>query len=362
MSFSVGTRKIYFGAGPAALPQAVLMEASEAVKDYKGSGISILEMPHRGKEFLDILEESKALVKNLCGLDSDHEVIWLQGGGRLQFAMVPMNFLSDGNTAAYVDSGHWSAEAISHAEMYGRVEVLASTRDKNYSELPQLQQPINGNYTYLHYTTNNTIFGTQWKQKPQTDVPLIADMSSDILSRAYDFRSHALIYAVAQKNLGAAGATLAIVRKDMLDRKVRQLPGMLDYAAYVKENSVLNTPPVFAIYTAMLMLRWTKEQGLDNLEASNKKKAEMLYAEVDRNPLFYGTVTKPEDRSLMNATFRCHELEKEKAFAGLALEHGIEGIVGHRSVGGFRASMYNAVTVGDVEKLVEVMREFEEIL
>lgn len=362
MTYSANTRKTYFGAGPAALPQAVLEEASEAVKDYNGSGISILEIPHRGKEFLDILEESKALVKELCRLDGDHEVIWLQGGGRLQFAMVPMNFLGNDRPAAYIDSGHWSAEAISHARMFGNVNVIASSKEQHYSELPTLPEHIAENLAYLHYTTNNTIFGTQWKQAPQADAPLIADMSSDILSRSFDFKAHALIYAVAQKNLGAAGATLAIVRRDMLEHTKRQLPGMLDYAAYVKENSVLNTPPVFAIYTAMLMLRWTKAQGLLNLEATNRQKADLLYGEIDRNALFYGTVTNPAHRSLMNATFRCHQLEHEKTFAALAGEHGIEGIVGHRSVGGFRASIYNAVTVEDVEKLVGVMKEFESLL
>ncbi len=353
-------RKIYFGAGPAALPPEVLQQASAAILNYEGSGLSILEIPHRGKLFQNILDESKTLVNELCGLSDAHEIIWLQGGGRMQFTMLPMNFLKECAKAAYIDSGHWSDEAIKSAGFYGSSEIIASSKNNSYNALPPLPARVSDDYNYLHYTSNNTIYGTQWKQIPATDAPLVADMSSDFLSIERDFAAHDLIYAVAQKNIGCAGVTLVIIKKCFLEKQNKNLPPVLDYAAAVKADSTLNTPPVFAIYVSLLMLRWTKGKTLQKLAAINQQKAEKLYAEIDRNPLFYGTVTQPEDRSFMNACFRCHDEKLEPLFLEFSKQQNIEGIKGHRSVGGFRASLYNAVTLPDVQKLVAIMQAFEQ--
>lgn len=359
ISHSAETRKLYFGAGPAALPEEVLAEAAEAVRSFGPSGLSILEIPHRGKLFRNILDECEGLVRELCELTDDYEVLWMQGGGRMQFAMIPMNFLIAGKKAAYIDSGHWSYEGIEYAKHYGSVDVLASSRPTNYNQLPDLPLSISGDYTYLHYTSNNTIFGTQWPIAPATSIPLVADMSSDMLSRPVNFTDHALIYAVAQKNLGSTGATLVIVRKDLLQRCNPALPPMMRYDAHAAEKSILNTAPVFSIYTCLLTLRWIKAKGLHELATENAAKAAMLYQEIDRNPLFYGTVQNPAHRSQMNVCFRGQDEAIEKAFADLAKQAGIEGIEGHRSVGGFRASIYNAVPTEQVATLVALMQEFE---
>ncbi len=350
-------RKINFGSGPAALPQEVLQQASQAVIEYENSGLSILEIPHRGKLFDAILEESKSLVNELCELNNEYEILWLQGG-RLQFAMIPMNFLREGKTVGYIDSGHWSAEAAEYATQFGTVEILASSKKDNYNHLPTLPNVISSELSYLYITTNNTIYGTQWKQLPKTDVPLVVDMSSDIFSRKTDYKSCALFYAVAQKNLGPAGVTLVAVRKDFLKKTVRENAPVLDYRQQAKHNSVLNTPPVFAIYTSLLTLRWMKAKGMHAIEADNNQKAKLLYNEIERNSLFEGTVIKPEDRSAMNVCFLAKDKDMETAFLKLCNENNIEGITGHRSVGGFRASLYNAITVADVEKLVSLMHSF----
>lgn len=339
------------------LPQEVLHEASGAIVNYDDTGLSILEIPHRGKYFDAILEESKVLVHELCGLTDDYEVLWLHGGGRLQFCMVPMNFL-DG-AAGYIDSGHWANEAMSYAGYYGKVEVLTSSKEDNYRHLPEWPTEIPAHLSYLHFTTNNTIFGTQWPEIPKTDIPLIADMSSDIFSRRMDYSNCAMFYAVAQKNIGPAGVTLAVVRKDMLSRIKRTIPPMLDYAAHAGKGSVLNTPPVFAIYTSLLTLRWTKNRGIDVIGQENSTKATLLYEEINRNSLFH-TVIKPEDRSTMNACFAATHKEHERAFINFCEERNITGVEGHRSVGAFRASLYNAISLHDVQALVDAMQEFEQ--
>lgn len=349
---------INFGSGPAALPQEVLKEASGAILNYNDTGLSILEIPHRGKHFDAILEESKQLVRDITGVSNDYEVLWLPGGGRLQFSMIPMNFLGEGETAGYIDSGHWSAEAMEYAEYYGKVALLASSKDNNYRALPQLPENI-GNYAYVHYTTNNTIYGTQWNEIPNTNSPLIADMSSDIFSKQVDYSKYAIFYACAQKNIGPAGVALCVVHKDLLKNTKRKLQPMLSYAAHAAKNSVLNTPPVYAIYTSMLTLRWIKAKGIDAIQKENEQKAAMLYAEIDRNNVFQPVVSNPADRSKMNVCLRAKDEATEKAFVHLCAEHDITGLEGHRSVGGLRVSLYNAITLQDVEKLVTVMKEFE---
>lgn len=350
--------KVNFGPGPAALPKEVLQEASEAIIDYDKSGLSILEIPHRGKLFDAILEESKALVNELCELDNQYEILWLQGG-RLQFSMIPMNFLATEAKAAYIDSGHWSAEAAEYAQLYGNADVIASSKASNYNQLPALPETISNSYSYLYFTTNNTIYGTQWKAFPKSEAPLVADMSSDILSGKRDYKQCAMFYAVAQKNIGPAGVTLVVIHKDFLKNTTRKNAPILDYQAQVKSNSVLNTPPVFAIYTSLLTLRWIKKIGMNTIAQNNVEKAHMLYNEIDRNSLFTGTVINKEDRSDMNVCFVAKDTNMERSFLDVCTKNGIVGINGHRSVGGFRTSLYNAITTTDVEKLVTLMREFE---
>lgn len=351
---------INFGAGPAALPQEVLQSASQAILNYNYSGLSILEIPHRGGHlFDDLLAESKQLVLELTGLNADeYEVLWLQGGGRLQFAMIPMNFLESTATAGYIDSGFWAHDAQEHARQYGNVQTLASTRAENYSSLPSLNTPIAHSLSYVHYTTNNTIFGTQFSQIPECTVPLFADMSSDIFSEKRDYSCYDLFYAVAQKNLGAAGVTLVVVKKSMLNKIVRKLPPILDYQQQAINKSVLNTPPVFGIYVSLLTLRWIKNQGIDTIEKNNIAKASLLYDEIDRNSLLM-PIVKESDRSKMNVVFRVLNKDIEQALIAFATQNGIEGIAGHRSVGGFRVSLYNAITLEQVKKFVSLLQDFE---
>jgi phosphoserine aminotransferase len=352
------SKVINFNAGPAALPQEVLQQAAQAVLNYDDTGMSILSIPHRGKHFNAILEESKALVKELCELTDDYEVLWMHGGGRLQFAMMPMNFLGDGQVAGYIDSGAWSADAIKHAEYYGKVSVLSSSKNDNYVHLPQWPNHIPSELAYLHITTNNTIYGTQCNDIPQVNVPLIADMSSDIFSKKINYNNCAAFYAVAQKNIGPAGATLVVLRKDLLQRITRALPPMLDYREHVSKKSVLNTPPVFPIYVSLLTLRWLKNKGLETIARDNKIKAGLLYDEIARNALF-STQIKADYRSMMSVVFHAKGEETENAFLAFCDQHGILNIKGHRSVSGFRASLYNAITIQDVQHLVAVMQEFE---
>ncbi len=354
-------KKHNFSAGPAILPQAVIREAAQAVADFNESGLSILEISHRGAAFVAVMEEATQLVKELLALTDDYEVLFLTGGASSQFYMSAMNLLDDGETACYIDTGTWSSKAIKEADLFGRIEVIASSKDRNYAYIPKTYQ-IPDAARYLHFTSNNTIYGTQYQALPKTDIPLVCDMSSDIFSRSVDVSRYGLIYAGAQKNLGPAGTTLVIVRKDMLRPMKRNLPTMLKYETHIVKKSAFNTPPAYPIYVCMLTLRWLKALGgLDAIELQNEKKATLLYDEIDRNALFTGAAQR-EDRSLMNATFVMKPGYESlaEAFLERATAAGCVGLKGHRSVGGFRASIYNAMPYESVACLVEVMKDFEE--
>ena len=352
-------KKHNFSSGPAILPAQVLKEAARAVANYEGSGLSLLEMSHRGPEFTAVIEEATQLVKDILGLPEGYHPLWLSGGASTQFFMAPMNLLNEGETAAYTDTGTWADKAIKEAKLFGNVEVVASSKEANYNYIPKkLKVPANARY--LHVTSNNTIFGTQLHKFPKVNVPLVCDMSSDFMSRPFDPTLFGLIYAGAQKNLGPAGTTLVIVREDMLGHVQRTLPSMADYRTFIKEDSMYNTPPVFPIYVSMLTMRWIKKNGgLAWMHRRNKAKAALLYKEVDDNPMFRGTTAR-EDRSLMNATFVMEEkfVALEKEFLSTCEANGIVGLKGHRSVGGFRASMYNAMPKSSVKVLVDVMQDF----
>lgn len=351
-------KKHNFNAGPAILPTEVFLEASEAVKDFNGSGLSLLEMSHRSKDFEAVIAEAEELVRDLYGLSSEFAVLFLSGGASTQFFMAPMNLLNSDETAGYLDTGTWASKAVKEAKAFGNVQVLASSKAENYAYIPKsFEIPVG--IKYLHLTSNNTIFGTQLHHWPETNAPLVVDMSSDIFSRPLDLDRFGMIYAGAQKNMGPAGVTLVIVRKDLVGKAQRHLPAMLDYAVHIENGSMYNTPPVFPIYVSMLTLRWVKKQGgLNAMEAHNMAKGQLFYNELDSNPLFVGNVTHAEDRSLMNATFLPVHAEHEKPFLELCKEAGIEGLKGHRSVGGFRASMYNAMSIDSVQVLVDTMRFF----
>lgn len=352
-------KKHNFSAGPAILPASVFEQAAQGVKDLNGSGLSILEISHRSAAFTAILEEGMQLVRDLLGLSDDYAVLFLSGGASSQFFMAPMNLLNDDETAAYIDTGSWSAKAIKEARAFGQVEVVASSKEKNYTYIPKGIQ-IPGHVKYVHLTSNNTIFGTEFHAWPETDRPFVADMSSDIFSRPIDVSRFGLIYAGAQKNMGPAGVTLVIVRKDLVGKAERHIPTMLNYETHIKKDSSFNTPPVFPIYVSMLTLRWVMENGgLAAMAERNKEKAQLIYDEIDANPLFTGTTAR-EDRSRMNATFVMapgHEALQDD-FLAACKAAGCEGVKGHRSVGGFRASIYNAMPRESVQVLVEVMRDF----
>ncbi len=353
------TRKLNFNAGPAALPAEVLQQAAAAVLDYDNSGLSILEIPHRDAAFVAIMDESRQLVKELCNLNDDYEVLWLQGGGRMQFCMIPMNFLGESENAGYIDSGYWAESAYKAAKYYGNAQLLASTKDINYTHLPMWPAQLPAGLQYVHCTTNNTIYGTQLHTTPTCDVPLIADMSSDIFSCHRDYSKYAMFYVTVQKNLGAAGVTLVVLRKDLMERVKRTMPDMLTYKAHSAQQSMLNTPPVFAIYVSLLMLRWTKARGINAIEAENIQKAQLLYSEIERNSVFKPVVDVVADRSMMNVCFIAHDSSNEKAFIDFCATRNITGIKGHRSVGGFRVSLYNAVSLTAVETLAQAMHDFE---
>ncbi len=347
-----------FNAGPSILPKEVFEEAAAAVLNFNNTGLSILEFGHRTPAFEAIMKEARQLMKELMSLDNNHEVLFLHGGASTQFMQVPLNLLDLKETAAYTDTGVWAAKAIKEAKLFGKPEIVCSSKEKNYTFLPK-DFAVPNDSKYLHITTNNTIYGTQWQKIPATSNSMIADMSSDILSRDMDFNAFDLIYAGAQKNIGAAGVTVVIVNKNILGKVKRNIPTMMDYRNHIEEGSMLNTPPVFAVYTCMLTLRWLKKQGgVKAIEKINNEKAALLYAEIDRNSLFKGTVEK-EDRSKMNVCFVMNDSSKEAAFLQYATEKGIIGIKGHRSVGGFRASLYNAMPLSSVEVLVDLMKAFE---
>lgn len=346
-----------FNAGPSHLPESVTKEVTNAIINFQNSGLSLLEISHRGEYFVPVIEEARALVKELMHLEDDFEVLFLHGGGRTQFMQVAMNLLNENKKAAYIDTGTWSSKAIEEARLFGQVEVIASSQDKNYNYIPK-NYTIPEDASYLHITTNNTIYGTEWQNIPESNIPLVADMSSDILSRDIDFNRFSLIYAGAQKNIGAAGVTLVAVRKSILGKVTRRIPAIMDYQVHIKNGSMYNTPPVFSIYTCLLVLRWLKQQGgVKEIENMNIQKAGLLYNEIDENLLFTGTVAK-EDRSRMNVCFVMEDKALEKEFADYCKKEGMYGIKGHRSVGGFRISLYNAVSLESTQLLVEAMKHF----
>jgi len=347
-----------FNAGPSVLPKEVFEEASKAVIDFNDTGLSILEIGHRTNLFEPVMQEARTLAKELMQLDDDHEVLFLHGGATTQFMQVPMNLLNENDLASYTDTGTWATKAIKEAKLFGHVELAGSTKDVSYTAIPK-HLSVSPTAVYLHITTNETIAGTQWKNIPyDCGVPLVADMSSDILSRELDFNKFDIIYAGAQKNMGAAGVKLVVVNKNILGKVTKPIPTILDYRNHIKEASMLNTPPVFAVYVAMLTLRWVKKQGgVAALEKLNNTKAALFYNTLDSLPLFKGVVAK-EDRSNMNATFVMSDTTLEKEFLDLSKQEGMVGIKGHRSVGGFRVSMYNALKLESVEALTDLMKDF----
>jgi phosphoserine aminotransferase len=339
------------------LPGEVFEQASRAILDFNNTGLSILEIGHRTPLFQEVMDEAIASVKELMALDAAHEVLFLHGGASTQFFQVPMNLLNENETAAYLDCGTFSSKAIKEAKLFGQVAVVGSSKDKNYTYIPK-GYALPAGAKYFHYTTNNTIEGTQMHVIPETDIPLVSDMSSDILSRVMDFNRFDLIYAGAQKNIGAAGVNLVIVKKDMLGKIDRKLPSMMDYRQHIEAGSMLNTPPVFAVYVCMLTLRWLKRSGgVAAIEKINDEKASLIYKALDELPVFRPTVV-PEDRSKMNAVFVVDDPALEKEFLSACKQHGMVGVKGHRSVGGFRASLYNALPVSSVQALVDLMKDF----
>lgn len=346
-----------FNAGPSILPKSVFEEASKAVLNFNDTGLSILEIGHRTSIFQAVMNEAIALVKELMQLDDDHEVLFLHGGASTQFMQVPMNLLDDKETAAFTDTGVWSTKAIKEAKLFGKVEIVCSSKENNFTYIPK-DFAVPNDAKYLHITTNNTIYGTQWQKIPTTSNSLVADMSSDIFSRVLDFNAFDLIYAGAQKNMGPAGVNLVVVNKNILGKVKRTIPTIMDYRNHIKEGSMLNTPPVFAVYVCMLTLRWLKAQGgVAAIEKLNNEKAAFLYAAIDENPLFTGTANK-EDRSKMNVCFVMNDTSLEARFLEFTKAQGIVGIKGHRLVGGFRASLYNALPLSSVQVLTQAMHEF----
>ncbi|WP_297333690.1 3-phosphoserine/phosphohydroxythreonine transaminase [Flavobacterium sp.] len=352
-------KKHNFSAGPSILPQEVFKEAAQAVLDFNNSGLSILEISHRSKDFVAVMEEARSLALELLGLQGKgYHALFLSGGASMEFVRVPYNLLKQGGKAAYLDTGTWAAGAIKEAKAFGETIVVASSKQDDYTYIPK-NYSIPDDADYFHCTSNNTIFGTQMQSFPETGVPLICDMSSDIFSRQLDFSKFGLIYAGAQKNMGPAGTTLIVVKEELLGKTGRQIPGILDYAAHVEKESMYNTPPVFAVYTSLLTLKWLKAKGgIAEIEKANTKKARILYEEIDRNPLFRGTASV-EDRSVMNVTFLLNDESHMQQFDSLWKAAGISGLNGHRSVGGYRASIYNAMALESVKVLVEVMQQLE---
>lgn len=349
-----------FNAGPCLLPQEAIDNAVAALKDFKGTGISVLSVSHRTKEWEETMNECRALWKELLHIPDTHEVVFLGGGASLQFLYVAMNFLE--KKAAYLDTGVWAGKSLKEAKAFGEAYAIASSKGKNYSYIPKGFE-IPSDLDYLHITTNNTIYGTEIKEDMDCPCPLIADMSSDIMSRPVDVSKYDLIYGGAQKNVGPAGVIFAIIKKDALGRVSRHIPTMLDYRTHIDKESMFNTPPVFSIYVMTETLKWLKGiGGVEAIHEINKKKAELLYGEIDRNSLFRGTAAT-EDRSLMNVCFVMAEGKEalQDEFMAFAKANGMVGLKGHRSVGGFRASLYNACSVEDVQALVDCMKEFEKM-
>ena len=352
-------KKHNFYAGPSILPQFTIDKSIEGIKDFAGSGLSVLEISHRSKEFIACMNDTIALTRELLEIPAGYQVIFLGGGASLQFAMVPMNLMN--KKSAYLVTGEWATKAFKEAKIYGEAVEVASSKDRNFSYIPK-NYTVPSDADYFHITTNNTIFGTELKKDPVAAIPVVADMSSDIFSRPVDVSKYAIIYAGAQKNLAPAGVTLIIIREDVLGKVARPIPTMLDYRTHIKSESMFNTPPVFAVFAAQQTLKWLKDLGgVRAIQKRNIEKAKLLYDEIERNRLFVPTIKDEEDRSLMNICFvMANEYkELEAPFAEFAKSRGMVGIAGHRSVGGFRASTYNALPKESVQALVEVMKEFE---
>jgi phosphoserine aminotransferase len=351
-------KKHNFSAGPCILPQEVLKKAADAVINFNGLDLSLIEISHRSKEFVEVMENARTLVKELLNLPEGYSVLFLQGGASLEFLMTTYNLMKVDGKAGYMDTGAWSSKAIKEAKQFGDIEVFASSKDKTFNYIPKNYSVPSG-VDYIHVTSNNTIYGTQFKEFPTTDSLLVCDMSSDIFSRQLDFTQFDLIYAGAQKNMGPAGTTLVVVKDEILGKTGRTIPAMLDYQNHIKSDSMFNTPAVFPVYVSMLTLQWLKDLGgIAAIEKINEAKAALLYGEIDRNPLFNGFAEK-EDRSLMNVTFTLANEDYKEKFDKLWNAVGISGIKGHRSVGGYRASIYNAMPIESVQVLVDAMQQLE---
>ena len=351
-------KKHNFSAGPCILPQEVLKKASDAVVNFNGIDLSLIEISHRSKEFVEVMENARSLVKELLNVPEGYSVLFLQGGASLEFLMTPYNLLKLDGKAGYLDTGTWSSKAIKEAKLLGEVDVFASSKEANFNHIPK-NYKVPTDVDYIHFTSNNTIFGTQFKEFPKTDSLLVCDMSSDIFSRQIDVSKFDLIYAGAQKNMGPAGTTLVIVKDEVLGKTGRTIPAMLDYQVHISKDSMFNTPPVFPVYVSMLTLQWLKKLGgVPAIEKINNEKAALLYAEIDRNPLFNGFAAK-EDRSTMNVTFTLANEAHKETFDKLWNDAGISGIKGHRSIGGYRASIYNAMPIESIKVLINAMQQFE---
>lgn len=352
-------KKHNYSAGPCILPQEVFEKSAQAILDFNNSGLSILEISHRSKEFVAVMDEARALALELLGLEGKgYQALFLAGGASLEFIMAPYNLMKEGGKAAYLDSGTWASAAIKEAKLFGETVVVASSKESNYTYVPK-NYVVPADADYFHCTSNNTIFGTQMKEFPNLEMPIVCDMSSDIFSRVLDFSKFDIIYAGAQKNMGPAGTTLVVIKEEILGKNGRVIPSMLDYAKHIKAESMYNTPPVFPVYASLLTLQWIKNLGgIAAMEKLNNAKANLIYSEIDRNPLFKGT-SAIEDRSAMNATFLLNDETHAPIFDAMWKEAGISGLPGHRSVGGYRASMYNAMPIESVQVLVDVMKALE---
>lgn len=348
-----------FSAGPGHLDAAITKRVSASIENYKKSGLSILELSHRSEAIASIIEESKSRLRDYLNLGHDYEIIFMAGGASFQFYALPFNFLSKNEKAYYIDTGKWSSNSIREARRFGNIDVLGSSSDKNYSYIPEFETPSPGKY--LHFTSNNTIYGTSFSKIPSTQLPVAADMSSDILGRPFEYDKMDLIYAGAQKNLGTAGVAIVAIKKDFLTHAKDNLPPMLSYKTMVEKNSLFNTPPVLAIYIVLETLRWIEDfGGIDKVYLNNKVKARTLYDAIDSSKVFYGTANK-KDRSIMNVCFRCYDEKLEEEFLTFSATKGIAGIKGHRSSGGFRASLYNCIAQSYVDALIDAMKSFEQL-
>lgn len=353
--------KVYnFSAGPAKLPEEVMLKAQEEFVDYAGSGSGVMELSHRGPEFSEVMENVEANIRELMNISDDYAICFIQGGASMQFAMAPMNLMLPGKPADFADTGTWSAKAIKEAKLFGEVNVVASSKDTNYDQIPVIRHwNPNNDASYLHITSNNTIAGTQYHSFPESGAPMIADMSSDIMSRVININDFGMVYAGAQKNLGPSGVALVIIRKDLVDRVADTVPTMLQYKTYIEKNSMFNTPPTFAIYILNLVAEWLKAKGgITAIEEINDAKSEALYELIDGTD-FYRSPVDPASRSRMNVVFRLPNEDLEAKFIKEAAAIGLKGLKGHRSVGGIRASIYNAMPMKGIEHLVDFMNDFE---